>query len=119
MLTLTCANRSNEQKYISLFPPTPDAPTDPAASSEPEGKLALPPLLHPATEPTDKGEKRQLEILRSIQAMMERGEVSRTPEDESKGKKVDVLVSTQEGKVSSKKAEAKEEADDFFEDDEE
>lgn len=100
----------NEQKYISLFPP--DSSADPEKTKSP-----LPPHLSPsAAEPTEKSDQKRLEILKSVQGMMDRGEVSSTPEEEGRGNKVDVQVESATGAKKAKKVvEEKEEEDDFFE----
>lgn len=118
------AEGRNEQKYIALFPAHPPTTTtsDADADTAAEPKLTLPPLLHTKQDPTDKGEMRRLEILRSVRGMMDRGEISSTPEDEGRGSKVDLhVVGNGEGGAAGEgnKAQgdkAPEEADDFFED---
>ncbi|KAK1925884.1 rRNA-processing protein EFG1 [Papiliotrema laurentii] len=104
----------NEQKYISLFPPT-------TGGELPEGdkKTPLPPHLDPGNaSPADPSDARRLEILRRIEGMMERKEISATPEKEGRGDKVDVdvaLAGAKSQQVGKAKDAQPDEEDDFFE----
>ena len=97
------------------------------AKTDDKDRIALPRLMDETDEKAmDKSAKRRLNILKTMRAAMEAGEMSRTPEDlktEDRGvRRSGVLVDS----VGMKKESAKsvkppiqEDGDDFFDDDDE